>query len=85
MASDRLLPWKTKIAHQVRGCQDSMGDDPKDVTAAIVGSSEVRANLTKSERAGRALGKAFTRVKRTKVWTETSQAFRDGLDGKEMK
>ncbi len=33
------------------------------------------------EKIGRALGKAFGRLKRTKVWRETAQAYREGLEG----
>ncbi len=34
------------------------------------------------EKIGRALGKAFGRLKRTKVWKDTAQAYREGLEGK---
>ncbi len=33
------------------------------------------------EKIGRALGKAFGRLKRTKVWRDTAQAYKDGLEG----
>ena len=32
------------------------------------------------EKVGRALGKAFGRLKRTKVWQDTSRAYREGLE-----
>ncbi len=37
------------------------------------------------EKIGRALGKAFGRLKRTKVWKDTAQAYREGLEGKDEK
>ncbi len=33
------------------------------------------------EKIGRALGKAFGRLKRTKVWRDTAQAYKEGLEG----
>ncbi len=35
------------------------------------------------EKIGRALGKAFGRLKRTKVWKDTAQAYKEGLEGKD--
>lgn len=35
------------------------------------------------EKIGRALGKAFGRLKRTKVWKDTAQAYKKGLEGKD--
>jgi ribosomal protein L19E len=32
------------------------------------------------EKVGRALGKAFGRLKRTKIWQDTSRAYREGLE-----
>jgi hypothetical protein len=34
------------------------------------------------ERVGRALGKAFLRVKKTRIWQDTKDQYRDALDGK---
>jgi hypothetical protein len=35
------------------------------------------------EKIGRALGRAFGRLKQTRVWKDTSQAYKDGLQGKD--
>ncbi len=35
------------------------------------------------EKIGRALGRAFGKLKRTKVWRETAQAYKEGLEGAE--
>ena len=46
------------------------------------GSRKPREKGT-DEKIGRALGKAFGRLKRTKVWKDTAQAYKEGLEGKE--
>jgi hypothetical protein len=38
--------------------------------------------LGTDEKVGRTLGKAFGRLKRTKVWRDTAKAYQEGLDGK---
>jgi len=35
------------------------------------------------EKIGRVLGRAFGRIKQTRVWKDTSQAYKDGLEGKD--
>ena len=34
------------------------------------------------EKVGRTLGKAFGRLKRTRIWKDTAKAYRKGLEGK---
>jgi hypothetical protein len=34
------------------------------------------------EKLGGALGKAFGRLKKTRIWQDTKQAYREGLEGK---
>ncbi len=34
------------------------------------------------EKVGRTLGKAFLRLKKTKIWKNTAKAYQEGLDGK---
>jgi hypothetical protein len=34
------------------------------------------------EKVGRALGKAFLRVKKTKIWKDTAKAYQEGREGK---
>ncbi len=43
--------------------------------------SQPRGN-SPEEKVGRALGKAFLRVKKTKIWKDTATAYREGREGK---
>jgi hypothetical protein len=52
---------------------------PADVPA---GESKQPAKPEIGERVGRALGKAFLRVKKTRIWQDTKASYRDSIDGK---
>lgn len=34
------------------------------------------------EKVGRTLGKAFLRLKKTRIWKDTAKAYQEGLEGK---
>lgn len=57
-----------------------MTDEPTDGSKIEPGSEKGQPDRSAAERVGRALGKALRRVKRTKVWQQTSQAYHEGME-----
>ena len=55
------------------------GQPPERVDRVKRGAKDKGAD----EKIGRALGKAFGRLKRTRVWKDTARAYKDGLEGKD--